>query len=202
MTDATSRVVVAVLTALIAPICVILVKARIMKARRTRGQITCDALVATQELTSALNTLRVDVKADHALILKAENNGGVPSPGSLVFASVVYETFGDQAESVRRSWLRSLLDHQYCELLGELAIGRSLKIGTADLKPGILRDFCISYGIAQTEANAIHARHDGFFYLFLHYGDATKTEGTPKHRDRVRQGLLQMRDIIQRWDDR
>jgi hypothetical protein len=138
-------------------------------------------------------TLAAEVGASRVLVLKSENGGGLPAPGSVIKSSVVFEYRTGELPAVRSLWQQVLLDSHYSEVLSVVSTGAWTWSQTGSMPEGcIMRDLC-GDGLLVGTAR-ICKTEQALWYLSVHFKSADAT--TAKIRSRIRASLFKMRILF------
>ena len=137
-------------------------------------------------------TLAADVGADRVLVLKSENGGGLPAPGSVIKSSVVFEYRTGALPSVRSVWQQVLLDSHYSEALSIISTGCWTWTQTSTMPEGsVMRDLC-GDGLLIGMARICKTQH-ALWYICVQFKN---TETDAKIRSRIRTSLYKMRILF------
>lgn len=138
-----------------------------------------------------MNELVYETKANRALLLKTENNGGVPSLTSDLFSSVMYETTDNNIGLIKSDWQRRRLDGQYIKMLNHIISQDGItKIQTNKIGDGILKDVYTLDGINKTYLILIHRTNKKMIYFSLNFKDNDVNE------DLIRVKLIEFKDKV------
>ena len=138
-----------------------------------------------------MNQLVFETKANRALLMKTENNGGVPSLTSDLFSSVMYETTDYKMNLIKEDWQRRRLDGQYIKMLNNVVSSDNItKLETDDMECGILRDIYKVNKIKKSYIILIHRTNKKMVYFSLTFTDDIVDE------DLVRVKLTEFRDKV------
>lgn len=142
-----------------------------------------------------LQALATAVGADRALILKSENGGGLPAPGSVIKSTAIFEYHTDVLPSVRSTWDRVLLDSYYSEVVSLISSGAWVWQETKKMPDAcILRDLCgetVLVGMARI-CKTPHA----LWYVSIHFKGVGEVSEAKKSR--MRSGLHKLRVLFGR----
>lgn len=137
-------------------------------------------------------TLAAEVGADRVLVLKSENGGGLPAPGSVIKSSVVFEYRTGELPSVRSVWQQVLLDSHYSETLSIISTGSWSWTQSSAMPEGcVMRDLC-GDGLLIGMARICKTQRE-LWYISVHFKNI-KTDS--KIRSRIRSSLYKMRVLF------
>lgn len=136
-----------------------------------------------------LQTTLPVVNANRVMILKSENGGGIPAPGTQVTSSVVNEVFDPPVMTIHEAWQQVPLDQDYSRILAEVNTEGTAHAKVDDLtRSSTLRDLLVAADCSQVFFWRICATPNALLYLSIHY---SSTDESPMgERDRVEAGKV------------
>lgn len=146
-----------------------------------------------------LEIARKDLGCVRALILKAENGGGVPKPGHQIYSSILWESTDSKTPSIRKSWQRQPVDEEYTKMLADLYQNKSVHILTKQMQDSQLKNVYLSSDIVESQIYHIYHDEGKFVYLSLNYNEDIDTE-SPKHKDIERQIIVRLKEIFDKME--
>lgn len=165
MLDMTA-VIVALITAVIAPVAVLVVRAWAERQRDKFNKPFSNMLPKIQEVFNILNQVVAMEGCARAIVLKSENGGGRPRLGSELYSSVLYEVYGPNRKPVRSSWFRQLLDQGYIKVLSELiaAPGGQLTVVPEAFADSSVRDVYTADGVDTIKLATLAEKENCYLY--------------------------------------
>lgn len=143
-----------------------------------------------------LSLLRHRLKAQRAVILRAENGGQIPQVGHDLHSSVVYEDYGDNYEPVFEAWKEQRMDQNYVRLLARVITQGQVRVVTEDLEDGsILKDEYLAHNTVQSIVSTIATKQNEFYYLSVTFSDDREIDHDT--RDRIRVSISRLKKLIQ-----
>lgn len=118
-----------------------------------------------------LNKVRAKVKSPRALILFTENSGGLPTLGSQLYVSIIYESTDSEMESIKDDIQHLLTDEAYDNMLSTLVEQGEFGSNTKDLECGMLKSYYESSDVAQTYIVPILQTETKFYYMSVSWTD-------------------------------
>lgn len=99
-----SEIIVAFITGVLGPICVILVRSYLSKFKKKPDQVK-EALKVSELVNHKLESIQEDTKADRVWVTQFHNGGNFyPTGKSMTKFSIIYEVVGPSAQSVRSNF--------------------------------------------------------------------------------------------------
>jgi hypothetical protein len=144
-----------------------------------------------------LQSLSLAIAAERIMILKSENGGGLPAPGSVIQSSCIFETFSKALPSVCGSWQKVVLDAAYSEALTMISArdnGWYWKQSSELPEDCALRTLTgegVLIGMAR-----ICKTKSALWYLAVNFAD--KPEVSQKTRNKIIASLYQLRTLFER----
>jgi hypothetical protein len=132
---------------------------------RTKSELTRDLLASRVTVYDILNRLKRKVQSPRILILYTENGGGLPTPGSQIYISILYEAVDIDTKSIKMDVQRLTTDEEYDKLISSLANGEFNKIITDDIEDGILKKFYKLDNIKESFIVPITQKNNRFYYM-------------------------------------
>ena len=112
-----------------------------------------------------LNRLKLKVESPRVLILYTENGGGLPTLGSQIYISVLYEVVDTDTKSIKMDVQRLTTDEEYDKLISRLASGEFVKIKTKEMNDGILKKFYKFDNVVESFIVQIGQQNNRFYYM-------------------------------------
>lgn len=131
------------------------------------GQVFPRAFRDGVQIHSVLNRIMHAVKADQVLILEARNGGHVPTAGSKLKSSVIYEVYSQDGSSVLERWQDQPLDEYYITLLLDVAEKGEVHLIVDDLPQTPLRDVYVANKVRESRVIRLRGEEGAFFYMSL-----------------------------------
>jgi hypothetical protein len=99
-----SEIIVAFITGVLGPICVILVRSYLAKLKKKPDQVK-EALKISELVNHKLEGIQEDTKADRVWVTQFHNGGNFyPTGKSMTKFSIIYEVVGPSAQSIRSNF--------------------------------------------------------------------------------------------------
>lgn len=114
------------------------------------------------------------------LIMKSENGGGVPSAGSQLYTSVIYEEFRAPAKSVKREYQRIMMDAAHHRLLNKVIKDGYADVMLDEMEPGLLKMIYASEGVYCSRLFFIKATRSALFYGSISTTDEVNLSRLPE----------------------
>jgi hypothetical protein len=144
-----------------------------------------------------LDNLRREVGCERVLLLKAHNGGGIPTPDTNVYSSVIYESTSVKNENLKRSWQNQLIDKDYANLLLDIYKNNRVKLITTSIEDSILKSVYEAHDIQAAYVYNISTKFKRFIYLALHFtNDHSDSELTARQEDAIRIAKTQLIKIF------
>ena len=146
-----------------------------------------------------LEDFREKLNCSRAVVMKAENGGGIPKEGHQIYSSVLWETTDNNTESIRERWKRQPIDKEYAKVLKDLYVNEYVILETNKMNKSILKDHYISSNIEMSEKQKIYIDDSKFIYLGLNYvkGREYDTKDS-KHKDNLRVLVAKLKDLFKK----
>jgi hypothetical protein len=135
--------------------------------------------------------------ADRILICKSENGGGIPSPGTDVKSSVLWEVCDSDVQPISDSWQVVPLDQAYSLVLTNITSQGFVNVRATDLQAGTtLRDLLTVAHTNRAAMFRICATRHALLYLSVHYASEAGEETSEHDRVEIRRVLQKLRQIF------
>ena len=142
-----------------------------------------------------LEIARKDLGCARAVVLKAENGGGIPKPGHQIYSSVLWESTDAKTPSIRKKWQKQPVDEEYTKILAQLYQNKSVQIYTKSMEESQLKNLYLATKIHQSQVFHIYHDEAKFIYLSLNYEEDVDIN-SPYHKDIERQIIVRLKDIF------
>ena len=167
---------------------------RYIKSKRfeTRMNKVYSIYVTLKELREYLGSKRI-------LLLKTTNGGGLPSPGKVLYATIVAEVSqeGDSFGHVLRAeWQNRLIDHEYIRMLEKVYTDGSV-INTVSEMPehSMLKGQYEKIDIKQTKIIKLGIYNNAFYYLSI--GCDRECHGSPAEEYTIDTAIQRLKKLLQ-----
>lgn len=131
-----------------------------------------NAIKNINRVYSRLNELKSKVECDRVLIITTSNGGGIPRAGAPLYASVLYETYDKNVESIRDSWQARRVDESYISLLARLETHDVVDVPTELLEEGVLKYVLTAHNINGTMIAKIKSTPENYYYIMCSFKNA------------------------------
>ena len=132
-------------------------------------------------------------------VIKSQNGGGVPGPSAPARVTVLYDATDGKTRSIAGRWNDVLPDHQYSELLKNLAVqDDGVHLVTEEMEHGDLRTLYEADGTLQSDVFRLAATEKSMIFLSFNFphGD----ELTPHQKDSVRETRMVLEHLVKEID--
>lgn len=137
-------------------------------AKKDKGQLFHLVFEGLTTIYENMSKVLAITPAERFLILKTENGGGRPHPGSHLYASVIHEDYIDPMRSVKADYQRLHVDKDYLEMLAEAERTGYVKMSVESMpKESLLKRIYQSEGIVYSEIYFIHQDDIAFYYCSI-----------------------------------
>lgn len=173
-----------IIIALLAPtgtLALVVKMARKYVRRRQRRRIEnayTDTNRVYQEMQELISSLS---HANRVLVIRSENGGGVPTPGSIVKNSVAYEICGATSTPCRASWQNVPLDSQYSSVMADICAEgvRDVRLSTLDQNCQLAELFS-AFNTTRARMVRLCATDRVVLYLSVHFTRDGSLQGREK----------------------
>jgi len=172
--------------------------------RRSREEASRASRIRSiwSRMIDTTNTLRHAVQKSGAcrvLIIKSENNGGVPSMSNPTAVTVLYDATDGKTRSLAGKWNKVRPDHQYSELLGRLTAQDSgVHLVTEAMESGDLKTLYEADGCAQAWVYRLAANETAMCYLSFNFPHAEDL--TSRQQECIRETRMKFRTLVRELD--
>lgn len=156
-------IVSSLLSGLAATILAWVVFVRYVLPERNRREMA-RMLLNTQEVHKIMSEVVRKTNAGRFMILKTENGGGMPHPGSRLYASVIREEVLPPFEPVMEEYQRLRVDGRYVDMLAEVFRHEQQIIETRKMEGGMLQRLYVKEGVRWSYIFFLHATKNAFYY--------------------------------------
>lgn len=132
--------------------------------------------------------LKSSIDASSVVVCASENGGGVPTVGSQLYSSLLYEVNDATMQPIRESWQRQQLDLEYVGILSTMLTVGPTEIHTADMQGGILKDLFLRHNIESAVFVKVAETSRKLIYLYCAFTNDKGTD-TPLVRERLRDSV-------------
>lgn len=122
-------------------------------------------MINRSKVQDLLEDLRNKIHCPRALILYTEDSGGLPTLGSQLYISILYESSDSDIPNIKSDVQHLMTDGHYDSLLSELLAEGSYHGVTSDMPDGLLKDFYVASGICESLVLPILQTKSKFYYL-------------------------------------
>lgn len=132
-----------------------------------------DALVASGEIISEIDSLVSTLNAGKGLLIFTSNGGGIPSAGKLTYVTILFECMHSNQLSQTRSFQGTACDTSYIKMLNTM-LEEGCTHGKPDNLPnGILKDLFHAENVAYYAIFPVVQTKMRFYYLSLRWYEDT-----------------------------
>lgn len=138
--------------------------------------------------------------ANRVLVLKSENGGGIPAPGSIVKSSVLHEVADSQLQPISRAWQMVPLDQDYSAILVEVNTAGRAVVRQHELHEGSLtRELLEAANASHSYIFRICATSQALLYLSVQYSSPDEDDPmSAKDHAAARVALVQLGKLFKR----
>ena len=126
-------------------------------------------LVDVHRVYRALSVLLALLPCDRVMVVRVSNGGEIPSLGTPLYASVLYEVHTDHLPPVGDSWQLRRLDGSHVSMLSELVANGRVYLETATMPPSTLRTLYEGQGVVAATVRMVHRAPGALYYLAAQY---------------------------------
>ena len=122
------------------------------------------------EIYDVVQNLRSDLDSERVLLLRTTNGGGLPSPGKVLYASIIAEVVDSNKtkHSIRSEWQNRLVDYAYIRMLETVFMKGQVVNITEDMdNHALLRGAYEKLEIDQTRIVKIGIYNSAFYYISI-----------------------------------
>ena len=122
------------------------------------------------QIYEELKSLRQYLNSNRILLLRTTNGGGLPSPGKVLYASIIAEVNGpdDVSMTLRDEWQNRLIDHDYIRMLERVFTdGHVVNVVSEMAEHSMLRGAYEKLGITQTRVIKVGIFNNAFYYISI-----------------------------------
>jgi len=144
---------------------------------------------------TALQTVMNQVGALRVCVVKSENNGGRPQPGTSIFLTMLYEVWDNPTVSIKTYWQRREIDQSYTSALAQLVSSHESSIVTAKLVDGTpLKDTYEVFGVGQSCSFELGSTFLSYYFMSIHF--AKEQTLTPTQREAIRLAVAELKALL------
>lgn len=136
------------------------------RIKRTEASAVLDRKMAVR---SHLDKIRSKTSADRVAIVRLDDSNLLLTVGSLLYISIVSESFADGLDSIITDWNRQLIDDAHAEVLRALMQKKQLHVFERDLKNGIVKRAAKIHKVQAIRYIEIVQPAGLFFYLMMEF---------------------------------
>lgn len=141
---------------------------------------------------------RDKLKCSRAIILKAENGGGIPKEGHQIYSSILWETTDSETSPLRDSWQRQPVDKEYSDLLQKVYVEKYVLLETEKQKNSMQKNLYKSNRIEKSEVIKLYIDNNKLIYLSLNYLlEKDHDIKSHEHKDNLRILTSEFRKLFQ-----
>lgn len=101
---------------------------------------------------------------DRVVILKAENGGGKPKVGGVIYISAIMEVHKNSPSQILQDYQRLRADSNYVELLSDLLSKYKVDLNVDEIKTSLLKTICEAEGIKYSEFHYLYATDEALYF--------------------------------------
>lgn len=133
------------------------------------------------------------------LVIKSENGGGIPSPGSTLYSSICHEDNRDSISDVDH-WHRIVSDSDYLSLLVRIINEPYVVINTKDIESKKIKNVYQERGIKTSYIQEVFRSHKRFMYVSIGFHHQF-TDQEYKNMNLIDETVREMASIFQKIED-
>lgn len=119
------------------------------------------------DIYDVMNNVKNRTGSPRVLVTYTEDGGGLPTTGSPLYISILYETVDHESTSIKEDIQRLITDEAYDNMLSHLATKGTYFIITDDLDNGILKKFYRHDNIQSSIMVPISSTKSRFYYMSI-----------------------------------
>jgi hypothetical protein len=154
---------------------------------------------ATAKVYHTLNDLVARTGASRAIILRAENGGGIPTPGRSLYTTIIQEAYSSRSNSIRDSWHRRRADGPYVDLLRQIIQHGEVAIRLDAMDVGELRDLYEANDVKRSQVHMLGS--NGHFMAYLSVNFKEDAELTAKQRVAIADAASYLRAVLAKHEE-
>jgi hypothetical protein len=146
------------------------------------------------EVYKTLERIRYATRANRVCVLKTENGGGIPKPGSDVTSSVVHENASpDMTKELMASWQKVRLNGVWAPIIKHIAEDRcATLVPIPEMGPHF--DFLLESNCAKVHFVLIVQTPSAMFYMSVHLAEGI--ELSPQEQSEIYQGVRRLQQLF------
>lgn len=133
-----------------------------------------NAIKNINRVYARLNELKARVECDRVLIITTHNGGGIPRAGAPLYASVLYETYDKNVESIRDSWQNRRVDEVFIKVLAQLETEDCVEATVDEMDEGALKYALTGHSLNGTIIAKIKSTPESYYYLSCSFKNVKK----------------------------
>src|SRR5690606_21561155 len=133
-----------------------------------------NAIKNINRVYARLNELKARVECDRVLIITTHNGGGIPRAGAPLYASVLYETYDKNVESIRDSWQNRRVDEVFIKMLAQLETEDCVEATIDEMDDGALKYALTAHHLNGTILAKIKSTPENYYYLSCSFKNTKK----------------------------